>query len=125
MGGCAGSTLLATWLAGTVYERAAGKQGQQVCKGPGCFRVTYLVEAGLAGAACVAAVLLWRRCQHLYDRVAAVTRDERGRRGLQARPCLPVCLGLGLGLGSTQSGSAVCSPQGCSVTLCLGKLYQG
>ena len=53
------------------------------CTGSDCFRLTYLLEAGLAAGALVAAIVLWRRCQHLYDRVAAVTRDERGRRGLQ------------------------------------------
>ena len=80
----AGSTLLATYLAGSVYQRAAHKHGQGgVCTGPDCFRLTYLLEAGLAAAAFVAAIVLWRRCQHLYDRVAAVTRDERSKRGLQ------------------------------------------
>ena len=70
-----------------MYQRAAGRHGQHTgCTGPDCFRLTYLLEAGLAVAACVAAVVLLRRCHHLYDRVAAVTRDERSRRGLQVLP---------------------------------------
>ena len=83
----AGSTLLATYLAGELYQRAMRRHGEEgTCTGSDCFRATFLVVACLALAACAAAVVLWRRSQHLYDRVIAVTREERSKRGLQVRP---------------------------------------
>ena len=88
----AGSYFQATYLAGTLYERAMRRSGQAgtTCHGPDCFRAAFLVNAALAAAGLAAALALWRRTRPLYARVVAATRAERARRGLQARPaCRP------------------------------------
>ena len=86
----AGSSLLATWLAGALYARALARHGGGggACRGPDCFRATFLLLAGLAAAALVIAVVLWHRTRPLYAKVIAWTKTERGKRGLKARRSL-------------------------------------
>ncbi|KAK9813424.1 hypothetical protein WJX73_007856 [Symbiochloris irregularis] len=83
LGPAIGSTVLATYLAGTLYTRAGHAHGETECTGQDCFRLTFIVCAALGLVAILAAVLLWRRTQPLYDRVISVTKEERRRRGLQ------------------------------------------
>lgn len=83
----AGSYLLATYLAGTLYDRQARKFKHGLCKGPACFRLTFLVIAGLAAAALVISFLLHRRTRPLYERVIADTLAERSRRGREVSLC--------------------------------------
>jgi hypothetical protein len=83
----AGSYFQATYLAGTLYERAMRITGQtgSTCRGAICFRDVFLINAGLAGAALATSALLWRRTRYLYAKVIAVTKAERARRGLQVQ----------------------------------------
>ena len=82
----AGSYLQATYLAGTLYEKARQRHGDHVtCKGTDCFQVVFLINAGLAVVAVVTSVLLWHRTRGLYHKVIEVTKAERAKRGLQVR----------------------------------------
>lgn len=77
-------------MCGWLYQRASAAQGGSgACRGPACFRTTFLVLAGLAAAALVAAVVLWQRTRPLYAKVIAWTKTERSKRGLRARTCWP------------------------------------
>ncbi|CAK0754435.1 hypothetical protein CVIRNUC_002297 [Coccomyxa viridis] len=78
------SYLQATYLAGTLYEKARQRHGDHVtCKGTDCFQVVFLINAGLAVVAVVTSVLLWHRTRGLYHKVIEVTKAERAKRGLQ------------------------------------------
>ena len=82
----AGSYLQATYLAGTLYEKARQRHGDHVtCKGIDCFQVVFLINAGMAVVAVVTSVLLWHRTRGLYHKVIEVTKAERAKRGLQVR----------------------------------------
>ncbi|KAK9831891.1 hypothetical protein WJX81_006335 [Elliptochloris bilobata] len=85
LGPAAGSSLLATWLAGELYARALARHGGgTACRGPDCFRTTFLILAGLAAAALGVAVVLWHRTRPLYVKVIAWTKTERSKRGLKS-----------------------------------------
>ena len=85
----AGSYLLATYLAGTLYDKAAtrhpGPRG--LCIGTDCFRPTFLIIAGFAAVALVLSVLLHQRTRPLYVRVIEDTLAESKRRGLEVGLC--------------------------------------
>lgn len=70
-----GSLALSSWLAVAVYARAT-PEGDLICVGADCFRLTGLTCAGLCAAASVlAATLSWREAQ-LTRRRAALTRES-------------------------------------------------
>ena len=76
----------ATFLAGTLYEKARERHGDQsTCKGTDCFQLVFLINGGLAVVAVVTSVLLWHRTRGLYGKVIEVTKAERAKRGLQVR----------------------------------------
>ena len=56
-----------------------------MCRGPDCFRDTFLILAALAAAALGLALVLWHRTRPLYVKVIAWTKTERSKRGLKAR----------------------------------------
>lgn len=84
LGPAAGSYFLATYLAGTLFDREARKFKHGACKGPACFRLAFLVIAGFALLALILSVVLHRRTKHLYHRVVEDTKAERKRRGREA-----------------------------------------
>jgi hypothetical protein len=86
----AGSYFLATYLAGTLFDREARKFKHGACKGPACFRLAFLVIAGFALLALILSVVLHRRTKHLYHRVVEDTKAERKRRGREVRPPPPL-----------------------------------
>ena len=84
--GCdsAGSYVQATFLAGTLYEKARQRHGDHTtCKGTDCFQLVFLINGGLAVVAVVTSILLWHRTRGLYGKVIEVTKAERAKRGLQ------------------------------------------
>lgn len=80
----AGSYVQATYLAGTLYEKARQRHGDhKQCMGTDCFQVVFLINGGLAVVAVVTSVLLWHRTRGLYGKVIEITKAERAKRGLQ------------------------------------------
>ncbi|CAL5227480.1 g10457 [Coccomyxa viridis] len=78
------SYVQATFLAGTLYEKARQRHGDHTtCKGTDCFQLVFLINGGLAIVAVVTSVLLWHRTRGLYGKVIEVTKAERAKRGLQ------------------------------------------
>lgn len=76
-----GSYFLATYIAGTLYDRQARKFKHRACKGPACFRAAFLIVAGFAAIALILSIVLHRRTRPLYKRVVEDTLAERKRRG--------------------------------------------
>lgn len=69
LGNPIGALLFSVLLAGYVYDKEAGKQqsGKEgACYGPDCFRLTFLVLAGLNGAGCVLGAVLTSRVRPVY-----------------------------------------------------------
>ncbi len=79
----------ATYLAGTLYERAMDRHHDTglSCLGSDCFQAVFLINAGLSLGAVLTSTLLWRRTKHLYSKVIEVTKAERAKRGLRVMPC--------------------------------------
>ncbi|VFQ67375.1 unnamed protein product [Cuscuta campestris] len=62
-----GAYLFSGLLAGYLYDDEAAKQHSDTCIGPNCFRVTFLVLAGLCSAGCLLSVLLTARIRPVYQ----------------------------------------------------------
>lgn len=80
-----GSYVLATWLAGMLYDREARKFPSGACRGPNCFRPTFLIVAAASAVALLLSIMLHRRTLPLYERVIQDTIAERKRRGREVR----------------------------------------
>ena len=72
---------MATYLAGSLYDRAASKFHDRVCRGTGCFMWTFIIVSVFAALGLALSVLLHLRTAHLYERVVEDTRIERSKRG--------------------------------------------
>ena len=81
-----GSYFMATYLAGSLYDRAALKFHDRVCRGPGCFMWTFIVVSVFAVLGLALSVLLHLRSGHIYERVIEDTRIERSKRGREVCP---------------------------------------
>ncbi|KAK9818432.1 hypothetical protein WJX72_012528 [[Myrmecia] bisecta] len=86
LGSALGSTFLATWLAGTMYDRALERHPSPTgtCIGTDCFRTTFLIVAGLSGLAMLLSLLLWSRTRNVYKTIIEAQNEERKHRGIQA-----------------------------------------
>ena len=80
-----GSYFLATYVAGTLFDREAQKFKHGKCKGPACFRRAFLIIAGFSAVAFIMSIVLHRRTKPLYKRVVEDTIAERKRRGREVR----------------------------------------
>ena len=82
----AGSLGLARGLAGTLYDRAAAAQGTPgYCEGRICFKLTFLICAGLGVCATVAAAALTLLSRGPYARLTdALAADDADRESLAA-----------------------------------------
>ena len=76
---------MATYVAGTLFDREARKFKHGACKGPACFRLAFIVIAAFSLLALLLSLVLHRRTRHLYQRVVEDTIAERSRRGREAR----------------------------------------
>lgn len=74
-----GSYVLSSKLAGWLYDREARRQGSETsCAGPQCYRLTFLLLAGLGLAATACSYALYRRTRGLYRRLHASQRAVPG-----------------------------------------------
>lgn len=71
LGNPIGATLFSALLAGYIYDREAEKQGNPTCIGPDCFRVTFLVLAGVCGLGTLLSVILTVRIRPVYQALYA------------------------------------------------------
>lgn len=82
-----GSYLLATLLAGRMYDSAAAAHGNpRACVGPDCFGGAFRALAALAaGSGAAYALVTARRSEATYRRIARHMRAVRGARGWAGR----------------------------------------
>ena len=66
-----GASLFSALLAGYIYDKEAEKQGNPTCIGPDCFRVTFLVLAGVCGLGTLLTVILTVRIRPVYQALYA------------------------------------------------------
>ncbi|KAK9677250.1 hypothetical protein RND81_11G130900 [Saponaria officinalis] len=66
-----GALLFSGLLAGYVYDTEAEKQGVSTCIGASCFRLTFLVLAGLCGLGSVLSLILTIRIRPVYQMLYA------------------------------------------------------
>ncbi|KAL9244708.1 hypothetical protein vseg_018455 [Gypsophila vaccaria] len=66
-----GALLFSGGLAGYVYDTEASKQGVSTCIGASCFRLTFLVLAGLCGLGSVLSLILTIRIRPVYQMLYA------------------------------------------------------
>ncbi|KAJ0256697.1 Major facilitator superfamily protein [Hirschfeldia incana] len=66
-----GASLFSALLAGHIYDQEADKQGNPTCIGPDCFRVTFLVLAGVCGLGTLLCVILTVRIRPVYQALYA------------------------------------------------------
>ncbi|KAK9666408.1 hypothetical protein RND81_14G183300 [Saponaria officinalis] len=62
-----GALLFSGWLAGSVYDAEATRQGVSACFGPDCFRFTFLVLAAACGIGASLGLLLTVRIRPVYQ----------------------------------------------------------
>lgn len=62
-----GALLFSGGLAGYVYDAEASKQGVSSCLGPNCFRLTFLVLAGICGLGSILSIILTVRIRPVYQ----------------------------------------------------------
>lgn len=62
-----GALLFSGGLAGYVYDAEASKQGVSSCLGPNCFRLTFLVLAGICGLGSILGIILTVRIRPVYQ----------------------------------------------------------
>ncbi|XP_022777116.1 protein NUCLEAR FUSION DEFECTIVE 4-like isoform X2 [Durio zibethinus] len=67
MGNPVGALLFSGLLAGYVYDAEAAKQGSSTCLGPDCFRLTFLVLAGICGLGSILSIFLTIRIRPVYQ----------------------------------------------------------
>lgn len=71
LGNPIGATIFSAFLAGYIYDKEAEKQGNPTCIGPDCFRVTFLVLAGVCGLGTLLSVILTVRIRPVYQALYA------------------------------------------------------
>ncbi|KAL6584861.1 hypothetical protein OROMI_004150 [Orobanche minor] len=67
LGNPVGALLFSGLLAGQVYDSEAAKQSGSSCLGPSCFRLTFLVLAGVCGLGTILSVILTVRIRPVYQ----------------------------------------------------------
>ncbi|XP_010532110.2 PREDICTED: protein NUCLEAR FUSION DEFECTIVE 4-like, partial [Tarenaya hassleriana] len=67
LGNPIGATIFSAVLAGHVYDIEAEKQATQTCIGPDCFRLTFLVLAGVCGLGTLLSIVLTVRIRPVYQ----------------------------------------------------------
>ncbi|CAK9134300.1 unnamed protein product [Ilex paraguariensis] len=67
IGNPVGAYLFSGLLAGYIYDNEAAKQQAESCLGPSCFRLTFLVLAGLCGVGAILSIFLTRRIKSVYE----------------------------------------------------------
>ncbi|KAK6912260.1 Nodulin-like [Dillenia turbinata] len=71
LGNPIGALLFSGLLAGYVYDAAAAKQQTSVCLGAECFRLTFLVLAGMCGLGTILSIILTIRIKPVYQMLYA------------------------------------------------------
>lgn len=71
LGNPAGALIFSTLLASQVYESEAAKQQASSCMGPSCFRLTFLVLAGVCGLGTLLSIILTVRIKPVYQMLYA------------------------------------------------------
>lgn len=71
LGNPLGATIFSACLAGYIYDMEADKQGNMTCIGPECFRVTFLVLAGVCGLGTLLSIILTVRIRPVYQALYA------------------------------------------------------
>ncbi|CAN8270680.1 unnamed protein product [Cochlearia groenlandica] len=71
LGNPLGATIFSALLAGYIYDKEAEKQGSPTCIGPECFRVTFLVLAGVCSLGTLLTVVLTVRIRPVYQALYA------------------------------------------------------
>lgn len=71
LGNPIGALLFSGLLAGQVYDREAAKQGGSSCVGPDCYRLTFLVLAGVCGLGALLSIILTIRIRPVYQMLYA------------------------------------------------------
>jgi MFS family permease len=67
LGNPIGAILFSAMLAGYVYDAEAAKQGGSTCVGANCFRLTFLVLAGVCGLGTILSIILTIRVRPVYQ----------------------------------------------------------
>ncbi|PNT55662.1 hypothetical protein POPTR_001G204700v4 [Populus trichocarpa] len=67
LGNPIGALLFSGMLAGYVYDAEAAKQSSSSCVGPDCFKVTFLVLAGVCGLGTILSIILTVRIRPVYE----------------------------------------------------------
>lgn len=71
LGNPCGALLFSALLAGKVYDSEEAKQLGPTCLGPACFRLTFLVLAGVCGVGTLLCVVLTLRIRPVYQMLYA------------------------------------------------------
>ncbi|CAA7019975.1 unnamed protein product [Microthlaspi erraticum] len=71
LGNPIGATIFSAFLAGYIYDKEAEKQGNPTCVGPDCYRVTFLVLAGVCGLGTLLSIILTVRIRPVYQALYA------------------------------------------------------
>lgn len=67
LGNPLGAYLFSGLLAGFLYDNEAAKQHSATCLGPNCFRVTFLILAGVCGIGTMLSIVLTMRIKPVYQ----------------------------------------------------------
>ncbi|XP_061945987.1 protein NUCLEAR FUSION DEFECTIVE 4-like isoform X2 [Populus nigra] len=67
LGNPIGALLFSGTLAGYVYDAEAAKQSSSSCVGPDCFKMTFLVLAGVCGLGTILSIILTVRIRPVYE----------------------------------------------------------
>ncbi|KAI3785994.1 hypothetical protein L1987_45120 [Smallanthus sonchifolius] len=67
LGNPIGALLFSGMLAGYVYDKEEAKQGGSTCMGPNCFRLTFLVLAGVCCLSAILSLILTIRIRPVYQ----------------------------------------------------------
>ncbi|XP_027343460.1 protein NUCLEAR FUSION DEFECTIVE 4 [Abrus precatorius] len=71
LGNPIGALIFSVFLAGNVYDIEAAKQGNSTCYGANCFRLAFLVLAGVCGLATIFSIILTLRVRSVYQMLYA------------------------------------------------------
>nr|XP_027190051.1 protein NUCLEAR FUSION DEFECTIVE 4 isoform X2 [Cicer arietinum] len=71
LGNPIGALLFSVFFAGNVYDTEAAKQGNSTCYGADCFRITFLVLAGVCGLGTILSIILTVRIRPVYQMLYA------------------------------------------------------
>ncbi|XP_009766329.1 protein NUCLEAR FUSION DEFECTIVE 4-like [Nicotiana sylvestris] len=71
LGNPLGAYLFSGLLAGFLYDNEAAKQHSATCLGPNCFRVTFLILAGVCGIGTMLSIVLTMRIKPVYQMLYA------------------------------------------------------